>query len=226
LLEAASANKDWNADVAKKWPGPHEVTYLMRGTAFKDKFEELKKLAVPLAKEAIAAKKYSKEFAKLEKAKQDEVEAAATQIVNEQATVLAKTTDAVFKEDLMPFEKTVRAAVTVQLLQAEYDALISFAFNVGPKACRESSLVKEINKDKWRNGDAKERKASIEAIEKAFVAWNKSNGKVSDGLTRRRKREADEFLAKARRDLTEFEKKGAPAAAGAPAPAAGPPPAK
>lgn len=48
-------------------------------------------------------------------------------------------------QDVQAFEGALRQCVTVPLHQHEYDAYISFAYNVGPAAFCESSLVKKLN---------------------------------------------------------------------------------
>jgi hypothetical protein len=94
--------------------------------------------------------------------------------------------------------------------QDEFDALVSFSFNVGVSAFNRSDLRTEISKNKHRAGDAKDRKAAIAAIEAAFAKHNTAKGVVVDALTKRRKSEADHFLKSARAELAELEK--APAA--------------
>lgn len=47
--------------------------------------------------------------------------------------------------DVETFEGALRDCVTVPLYQHEYDALVSFAYNVGPSAFCGSTLVKKLN---------------------------------------------------------------------------------
>ena len=51
----------------------------------------------------------------------------------------------VFARDLERFERAVCESVTVGLEQHQFDALVSFAFNVGEAAFRASTLVRKIN---------------------------------------------------------------------------------
>jgi lysozyme len=78
-------------------------------------------------------------------------------------------------------EEAVRAGVGVALIQAEFDALISFTFNVGAGAFARSTLRQRLNAGDF-TGAADE-----------FLRWNKLrvNGAlcVSPGLTRRREDE-------------------------------------
>lgn len=88
------------------------------------------------------------------------------------------------KEDLEIFEKAVNDFVTVPLSQNQFDALISFSFNVGTSALKNSTLRKRLN----------EKNYSMAANE--FLKWNKSNGTVLEGLKRRREKERELFLKK------------------------------
>jgi GH24 family phage-related lysozyme (muramidase) len=83
-------------------------------------------------------------------------------------------------------EKYVKLYVTVQLTQNQFDALVSFTFNIGGGgALKSSSLLKKIN--------AGETSAAV--IEAKFGLWNKGTvkGKLVElkGLTIRREQEAN-----------------------------------
>lgn len=80
-------------------------------------------------------------------------------------------------------EKDVLSLVKVPLTQNQFDALVSFAYNVGLGAFQDSTLLKLLNA-----GD-------IDGASKQFERWNKAGGKVSNGLTRRRNAEKVLFLA-------------------------------
>ena len=87
--------------------------------------------------------------------------------------------------DLAPFQRAVRSAITVGLQQHEFDALVIFAFNIGERAFRSSSVVRLINEP--------EAIASKLRLESAWKAWNKSQGKVMKGLDNRRRCEWQVF---------------------------------
>ena len=70
-----------------------------------------------------------------------------------------------------------------ELNQHQFDALLSFAYNCGTDGLFTSTLFAYIVNDG--------RDAS--SIEKYFLMWNKANGKTSEGLTKRRKAEANLF---------------------------------
>ena len=83
------------------------------------------------------------------------------------------------KSDLRRFEKAVNETIKHPLLQHQFDALVSFAFNVGASAFKASTLAKKINANSTWN-----------EIRYEFLRWNKVKGKENAGLTSRRKREA------------------------------------
>ncbi|MGD8925562.1 MAG: glycoside hydrolase family protein [Thioalkalispiraceae bacterium] len=89
--------------------------------------------------------------------------------------------EALFKQDLEPFAEHVRNKVTANILQQEFDAMVILAFNIGKTAFASSSALKLIN-----NPGAN---TSYASLEKAWLAWNKSQGKYSRGLANRRKAE-------------------------------------
>lgn len=91
---------------------------------------------------------------------------------------------AYFKHDLAKFEKTVNESVTVPLNQNQFDALVSLTYNIGSGAFKGSTLLKLLNQKQYREAAAQ------------FTRWNKANGKVLNGLTRRREAERDLFLKK------------------------------
>jgi len=81
------------------------------------------------------------------------------------------------------FEKLVNSCVKVPLTQEQFDSLISFSYNVGQGNFRNSTLLKKVNS-----------KDFIGASEE-FARWKYANGKVSNGLVNRRKRERELFLS-------------------------------
>lgn len=92
--------------------------------------------------------------------------------------------DLLLVKDVDVFEKGVTEILKVPVTQNQFDALVSFAFNLGLGALRKSTLMLLINKN--RKDEA--------ALE--FVKWNKAAGKELPGLTKRRKAEQDLFLTR------------------------------
>lgn len=90
--------------------------------------------------------------------------------------------DATFEHDIAVVEAGVNSLVIVPLTQNQFDALVSFAFNVGldideddkAEGLGDSTLLKKLNRCDYAG-------AALE-----FLKWNHDNGKVVKGLTRRR----------------------------------------
>lgn len=95
-------------------------------------------------------------------------------LTEEQATKL-------LMKDLVRFEDAVLAMVAVPLTQGQFDALVSFAYNLGEAKLRSSTLLKLLNA-----GD-------YDGARKQINRWVYSNGKKLEGLTRRRARETEMF---------------------------------
>ena len=85
------------------------------------------------------------------------------------------------KKDLARFEKAVNLSVKVPLTQSQFDALVSFTYNVGEGALHRSTLLKYINTKQFH------------LVPHEFLRWNRSGGHVMSGLTKRRKSEATLF---------------------------------
>lgn len=83
-----------------------------------------------------------------------------------------------FEKDLAVFEDAVRDVVRVPISQMQFDALVSFTYNVGAANFQKSTLLKLINQGRLREAQPQ------------FLRWNKAKGKVLKGLTRRRLAEA------------------------------------
>ncbi|WP_417306591.1 glycoside hydrolase family protein [Dysosmobacter sp.] len=83
------------------------------------------------------------------------------------------------------YEDAVTQAVKVPLNQHQFDALVSFAYNVGVGAMAGSTAVRKLNAGDYAGAAD------------ALTMWTKCNGKVLAGLVRRRKEERALFLAPA-----------------------------
>lgn len=83
------------------------------------------------------------------------------------------------KEDVRHAENCVNQLCTVPLAQHEFDALVSFVFNVGCLAFRKSTLLRKLN-----DGD-------YESVPSELARWDKAGGQVVAGLAKRRKLEGE-----------------------------------
>lgn len=97
-------------------------------------------------------------------------------------TIDQETADRLLKTGLVSYENDVLKLVRVKLTKGQFDALVSFAYNVGSRALSTSTLLKKLNA-----GD-------IKGAADEFLRWNKAGGKVLNGLTRRREAERALFL--------------------------------
>lgn len=81
------------------------------------------------------------------------------------------------------FSKKVEKLLKVPVNQNQFDALVDFSYNLGIGNFQKSTLLKLINNKDFIGAS------------KQFKKWNKSNGKVLNGLTNRRKEEEVLFLS-------------------------------
>jgi lysozyme len=83
---------------------------------------------------------------------------------------------------LVPYEQAVQDACTVTPTQAQFDACVCLAWNIGISAFQKSSVLKFHNQGKFKEAA------------NAFGLWNKAGGKVVAGLVRRRSAESALYL--------------------------------
>lgn len=87
-----------------------------------------------------------------------------------------------FAQDAARFVAAVNRLVRVSLTQNQFDALVSFTYNLGEGALEESTLLRKVNAGDYAGAAAE------------FGKWVKADGKLLPGLVRRRKDEAELFL--------------------------------
>lgn len=91
------------------------------------------------------------------------------------------------------FARDVDSLVTSEINQNQFNALVSFTFNLGsdidadniPEGLGDSTLLKKVNANPNDIGIAKE-----------FAKWNKAKGVVKEGLTKRRLKESQLYFKK------------------------------
>jgi GH24 family phage-related lysozyme (muramidase) len=91
--------------------------------------------------------------------------------------------DDILAKDLARFERGVVRLCPTGLTQPRFDALVSFAFNVGLGNLQRSSIRMRHNR-----GD-------YEGAAEAFMMWTKAAGKVLPGLVKRRTDERNLYLS-------------------------------
>lgn len=106
-----------------------------------------------------------------------------TQGVRMGDTCTQEQADAWLLEDVERAEKAVRRE-GLELTQNQFDALVSFVFNVGETAFKSSTLLKKIKANPYDPSIASE-----------FAKWKYAGGKVITGLANRRTKESNLYFA-------------------------------
>lgn len=88
------------------------------------------------------------------------------------------------KDMLKGYERIVTDNVKSKINQNQFDALVSFVYNLGGLNFRKSTLLKKINANPMDF-----------TISKELLKWNKAGGKVLNGLTRRREAESNLYFS-------------------------------
>lgn len=102
--------------------------------------------------------------------------------VKEHDVITKAEAEEILKKELHRFEAGVEELVTVGINQHQFNALVSFSYNVGLGALKNSTLLKLVNARDFK-GAAKE-----------FDKWTKAGGNVLKGLVTRRNEEQALFL--------------------------------
>ena len=98
-------------------------------------------------------------------------------------TIKQETAERLLKTGLVSYESDVSRLVKVGLTQGQFDALVSFTYNLGARSLSTSTLLRKLNAGDYA-GAADE-----------FLRWNQAGGKVLNGLSRRREAERALFLS-------------------------------
>jgi lysozyme len=100
-------------------------------------------------------------------------------------TITRDQADQLLKDHLKQFEGSVLGLLnTTKVNQNQFDALVSFCFNLGAGNLAKSQLLRFVK------ANPKDPKIAAE-----FLKWNRAGGEVSRGLVRRRKKEAELYFA-------------------------------
>jgi len=84
---------------------------------------------------------------------------------------------------LTKFEQYVDSYCVDTITQNQFDALVSFCYNLGPANLKSSSLLKKVNAN-----------PNDESIRDEFMKWTRGGGRVLKGLVTRRTAEADLYF--------------------------------
>lgn len=101
-----------------------------------------------------------------------------TKGVKEGDTIDQEAAEAYLIEDLEEFERHVLRLVEIRLSQNQFDALVSWTFNLGPGNLKASTLLNRVNF------------GPLSDVPFQIQRWTRSNGTVLAGLVKRRAAEA------------------------------------
>lgn len=99
------------------------------------------------------------------------------------STMTRKDAIELLRKDAHIAVEAVNRLVKVALTQNQFDALVSFVFNLGATAFKDSTLLKHINANRHSK------------TEQEFMKWVYAGGKKRPGLINRRKEEAALYLS-------------------------------
>lgn len=103
--------------------------------------------------------------------------------VKEGQTITQEQAEKLLRSDLVVHCNNVSGLVKVPLNQNQFDALVSFEYNIGYGNFKSSTLLRLLNQGDY-NGAAEQ-----------FQRWRYANGKVLSGLITRRQKEKDLFFS-------------------------------
>ena len=87
-------------------------------------------------------------------------------------------------DSLKGFERYVDSYCRDDINQNQFDALVSFCYNLGPANLKSSTLLKKANVN-----------PNDPTIAQEFLRWNKAGGRALKGLTKRRQAESDLYFS-------------------------------
>jgi lysozyme len=104
--------------------------------------------------------------------------------VTEDMEITKEEAESLLKEEMHEYEGYINDMVKVPLEQNQFDAMVSWVFNLGSGNLSSSTLLKKLNDSEY------------DEVPTQIKRWNKAGGKVLDGLIRRREAEALLFEGK------------------------------
>ena len=107
-----------------------------------------------------------------------------TKDVVEGMTISKEEAEQMLVDELHEYENYINEYVNVALSQNQFDALVSWVYNLGPANLSASTMLKVLNSGEYEDVPAQMKR------------WNKAGGKVLEGLVRRREAEACLFVGK------------------------------
>jgi lysozyme len=97
-------------------------------------------------------------------------------------TITLEQAEMLLKQDLKEYVRAVNSLVSIPISQNQFDALVSFCFNVGISAFKHSTLLRLLNEN------------NLNGTGLAFGNWVFAGGRKLAGLVNRRQFEREMFL--------------------------------
>lgn len=97
--------------------------------------------------------------------------------------ITAQQAEKMLRDDVARFESGVSSLVTAPTTQGQFDAMVSLAYNIGLGNFGKSTLLKKHNARCYT------------CAADQFRVWNRANGKVMNGLTKRRAAERQVYMS-------------------------------
>jgi len=92
--------------------------------------------------------------------------------------------DQMFLAMVKPYELAVYSTTRDDITQNNFNALVSFTYNIGTAGFKNSSVLKLVNQ-----------KITDERLKNAFLMWTKAGGRVIQGLVNRRTKEYAAYIS-------------------------------
>ena len=102
---------------------------------------------------------------------------AGSPVPYQSQVITAAEAENILLKDLVQYEAAIENNVNVKLNDNQFAALVSFAFNVGIGAFKNSTLLKKLNQ------------GNFDAVPTELMKWTKAGGKKLQGLVNRRQAE-------------------------------------
>ena len=99
------------------------------------------------------------------------------------ATITKEQAEVLLRKELGPIERNLNIMVLGKINQNQYDALVSFCYNLGINSLKSSTLLKKLNVN-----------PSDPSIRDEFMKWVHAGGQVLPGLQKRRAAEAELYF--------------------------------
>jgi lysozyme len=97
--------------------------------------------------------------------------------------ITAQQAEKMLRDDVAKFESGVSSLIAAPTTQGQFDAMVSLAYNIGLGNFGKSTLLKKHNARCYT------------CAADQFRVWNRANGKVMNGLTKRRAAERQVYMS-------------------------------